>query len=259
MRVAGFVSDIDRTLVSDQARIDDPEIRELLAELGARNVLRVLNSGRTLDYIVGPGGISDQRLLNNVDVIIGGGGGSMLNPRTGQVTLFGPPYSAAVVWNMRRMGVSSRVIWARDSTISSCWEHDGQIQESIRRVNRLLVLARRPLLDLVGTRNGDTVVYLPRGVDKGTSMLRVLATHGIDPASVVGAGDGWNDVPFLSRVGLAIVPPDAHPALLALPNAVVAPLPGPPGVKFVLRELLAGRIPGWSVGPPLVPDHGVAS
>lgn len=42
------------------------------------------------------------------------------------------------------------------------------------------------------------------GVDKGTSLLRLCETLGIDPAETLAIGDSYNDVPMLKVAGLSV-------------------------------------------------------
>jgi hydroxymethylpyrimidine pyrophosphatase-like HAD family hydrolase len=68
-----------------------------------------------------------------------------------------------------------------------------------------LALARRLLPS--GARielNKDRFMVLPRGVDKGRGLLKVLATLALPPERTACLGDGENDAPMFDVVGIRV-------------------------------------------------------
>lgn len=56
--------------------------------------------------------------------------------------------------------------------------------------------------------------------DKLAAATPLLAELGIAWADVAAMGDDWPDLPLMTRAGLAIAPPGAHPEVLALADYV---------------------------------------
>ena len=245
--VGAVVCDIDGTIAPKHQQVNDPEVAHLLAEFKAHGVVRGICTGRNWPYVNGPGGITEPAIFDGLDFIITGCGSGRAEPPWKKLRPLAPHYSRAVVWRMRRLGVPSETIWLDAGSISTMNDWEPQVEQAIAEVELWRSRFHLRSLNLEVTRNEKSVLYLPAGVNKGWAVVKEMQSRGIDMSSVVGCGDGENDIPFLSACGLALVPADAHPALLALPNAIVAPLPGHEGVKQLLRDLIDGKIPGWEV------------
>jgi Cof subfamily protein (haloacid dehalogenase superfamily) len=59
-----------------------------------------------------------------------------------------------------------------------------------------------------------------RGVNKGATILRLLARLGIDPADAIGVGDNWNDVEMFEVCGTSIAMGNAVAGVQALADQV---------------------------------------
>ncbi len=81
---------------------------------------------------------------------------------------------------------------------------------------------------------------LPRGVNKGTTLARLMREWGVAPESVLVAGDTLNDLAMLAAGFPAVVVANAEPALLAqLPPSdriLRASAPGCDGILEALRS-----------------------
>ena len=88
-------------------------------------------------------------------------------------------------------------------------------------------------------RDGLLEISAP-GVSKASTLARVCAELGVDPADVVAFGDQPNDLPMLAFAGRAYAVANAHPAVL---DAVTAHTDSveQDGVAAVLEQLLAAR------------------
>ena len=60
----------------------------------------------------------------------------------------------------------------------------------------------------------------PAGVNKGVTILRLLAHLGIDPADAIGIGDNWNDAEMYEVCGLSIAMGNAAPGIAELADQV---------------------------------------
>ncbi|MEV5040447.1 Cof-type HAD-IIB family hydrolase [Microbacterium sp. LMI1x-1-1.1] len=65
-------------------------------------------------------------------------------------------------------------------------------------------------IPLPGGSNGEIGL---RGVNKGSAILRVLDTLGLDVADAIGIGDSWNDAEMFDVVGCPVAMGNADPAL----------------------------------------------
>jgi mannosyl-3-phosphoglycerate phosphatase len=106
---------------------------------------------------------------------------------------------------------------------------------------------------------GGRFHHLLGPVDKGRALQRLVALYAAEGRrfTVVGLGDSPNDASMLQQVDRPILVPrsngEADPALRrALPEAEVAPGPGPSGWNTaVLTVLEGGRLPPARVAPGL--------
>ena len=58
------------------------------------------------------------------------------------------------------------------------------------------------------------------GVNKGVTILDLLARLGVDPADAIGIGDNWNDVEMFEVCGTSIAMGNAVPGVQALADEV---------------------------------------
>ena len=80
-------------------------------------------------------------------------------------------------------------------------------------------------------------------VSKGQALEFVCKQVGVEPRSVLAAGDAPNDIEMFRFAGMAVAPRSAHADVLAVAGATVAP-PDEDGIaELVERFLLDGRRP----------------
>ncbi|MEZ5088568.1 MAG: HAD hydrolase family protein [Micropruina sp.] len=77
---------------------------------------------------------------------------------------------------------------------------------------------------------------------KWHALERVLRHYDVEPAHVLGAGDGGNDVGWLSRIGLPVAMGNARPEVHAVARGV-APSNADDGAAHLLERLAAVREP----------------
>jgi hydroxymethylpyrimidine pyrophosphatase-like HAD family hydrolase len=80
-----------------------------------------------------------------------------------------------------------------------------------------------PILNLHRTvypaRDLSILDILPPGCSKGTAILSLAATRGIDPSEILAIGDNWNDVSMLEIAGTAVLMNNAPEDLKTLAHA----------------------------------------
>jgi hydroxymethylpyrimidine pyrophosphatase-like HAD family hydrolase len=140
----------------------------------------------------------------------------------------GPP-DERLVARLRRDGVTplaiGRVIVATNTA------HEPRVVEAIRELG----------LDLDLIRNRDSLMVLPRGVNKASGLLAALAELAIPPRSVVGIGDAENDCDWLGTCGCGVAVANAIPELLRHADVVTRSCGGL-GVLEVVEDLLSSDL-----------------
>ncbi len=84
----------------------------------------------------------------------------------------------------------------------------------------------RSLTDLDGdvSRSGPNFVeILPKGVNKGSTMMALAEKMGIRPQRILAAGNYYNDVDMLSRAAITCVPDDSPDDIKATADFVACP------------------------------------
>lgn len=88
--------------------------------------------------------------------------------------------------------------------------------------------------------NGDGMVTLTApGVDKGSGLLALCRSLGIDPAEAVAIGDSEVDIPMFPIAGLAVAVESGTPEARAAAHRII-PSPDDDGIALLIDELLAG-------------------
>jgi hydroxymethylpyrimidine pyrophosphatase-like HAD family hydrolase len=88
--------------------------------------------------------------------------------------------------------------------------------------------------------NGDGMVTLTApGVDKGSGLLALCRSLGIDPSEAVAIGDSEVDIPMFPIAGLAVAVESGTPEARAAAHRLI-PSPDDDGIALLIDELLAG-------------------
>lgn len=77
------------------------------------------------------------------------------------------------------------------------------------------ILEKHPEINYLKT-TGDFVEILKKGVDKGTGLLKLSESLGINQADTYAAGDGYNDVEMLVAAAAGFVPENGSPEALSV-------------------------------------------
>jgi len=77
--------------------------------------------------------------------------------------------------------------------------------------------------------------------DKLLALEEVVASFGVPPEGIAYIGDGYEDVPILTTVGVGCVPADGHPEALAHAHYVTLAPGGRAAVEEVCERILAHR------------------
>ena len=83
---------------------------------------------------------------------------------------------------------------------------------------------------------GEWLDMMPRGVNKGTGLLPILAHLGIDPSECMAIGDNDNDREMLELVGFPVTVKSAKPSIRAMAKLETDT------VEHLLERMLNGEI-----------------
>lgn len=230
MRYLALACDYDGTV----ARSDKlaPEVASALGKLRKSGRRAVLVTGRTFEELV-----ADLPDIELFDALVLENGGVLHWPRARETTPLCPSPSRALLERLAARGVSPLI--------------SGSAIIATRRPNEIAVLeAIRDLgLELQIIFNGDAVMVLPGGVNKGFGLSAALRKMGLSPHEVVGIGDGENDHSFLDLCECSAAVANAVPAIKAKVDFSTAGEDGK-GVAELIEELittdLSNRQPGGS-------------
>jgi phosphoglycolate phosphatase (TIGR01487 family) len=193
MRFRAIASDYDGTLARN-GRVG----RNTLAGLK-----RARRSGRKLILVTGRELPSLRAVFSSLhlfDWIVAENGALLHNPATREDRLLCPAASSKLVANLRKQGVPL--------SVGKC------IVATVRPHDAAVLLAIRDLkLSLQVIFNKESVMILPRGIDKSTGLSAVLSDLGLSSRSVVGIGDAENDHEFLGFCGGSAAVANAIPGL----------------------------------------------
>ena len=70
MQVRAVVVDFDGTIAGDQEPLQNPDLIRAFRELKRRGVKLVINTGRDLDYLLGPLGLAKPEIAELFDAMI---------------------------------------------------------------------------------------------------------------------------------------------------------------------------------------------
>lgn len=86
------------------------------------------------------------------------------------------------------------------------------------------------------------IEIMPRNVDKGASMEKLLAIMGADREDVICCGDGYNDISMIKFAGVGVAMGNAQPPVKAAADWV-APSNDEDGIAWVVERFVLGHGP----------------
>ena len=266
------VTDLDGTLLDAETYALDPA-REALDALRAADVPLVVATSKTRAEIEPIGA-----MIGGTSIFIVENGGAILLPKSHDIDAGGrrpaamtrpwswnsahraidwSPNSRTSRWRAAPRSAASRSSrWMRSPRSPGCRNRRHGSPRNVPMTSRFSSTIRThiPALAEAARRRGLRVTrggrlhHLTGDTDKGRALgvlLREL-TRGPREPFTIGLGDAANDLPFLHIVDRPIVIPRPDgvidPALAAaLPDAELAPYPGPAGWNLAVLAVLAGR------------------
>lgn len=260
--VRAVALDVDGTLAGPDSEVSERAIAAMRA-VSALDIPVILLTGRSRRNALG---ISRRAELPHLAVACNGA--LVFDPASGRDLLVTP---------MSRTDKRAFRAFAEDLELDLTWwtkdriyvTGEGPIRETIRILNdeeaeigdpdvldeldvmKMMAWAPGDRLDAVADeihrrlpgvqRSMDTIVeFVDRESTKWHALEWVLGQYAVDPASVLGAGDGGNDVGWLSRIGFPVAMGNARPEVREVALAV-APSNAEDGAAELLERLAEAR------------------
>lgn len=217
MRYLALATDYDET-IAVEGRLA-PEAISALERLRASGRKAVLVTGRTVDDLV-----AACPRLDLFQCVVAENGAVLYWPAARETNVLCEPLPAAFVEALRDRRIPhsvGRVI------VGSSHPHECAILEIIRELGRELHIVF----------NGDAVMVLPPGVNKGTGLEQALRRMGLSFHEAVAVGNASNDHSFLARSECAVAVANAVSAVKARAAFVTAGGAGA-GVVELVDELV---------------------
>jgi len=187
--------DYDRTLTAGE-NVRGGEPLAALERLRASGRRLILVTGRQLPDLlhIFPG-------VAVCDRVVAENGGLLYRPATAETQLLAPPASLRFLEALRARGAEP--LFEGRTVVATVRPHDVTAAEVIRELG----------LELEITVNRESVMVLPRGVNKGTGLAVALQELHLSFEETVGIGDAENDEAFLRLCGFSAAVANAIPAL----------------------------------------------
>jgi len=201
LRYQALASDYDGTLAQN-GRVE-------LETIGALEAFR--DSGGTTLLVTGRQIGELQSVFDRIDLfdcIVGENGALLYWPESGETELLAPPPSLPLVTLLRARGVEPLV--QGQAILASLTTQEAVIIETLHEEG----------LDLTVILNKESLMVLPRGIDKASGLTAALARLGLAADTVAGIGDAENDLSFLRLCGYSAAVANALPELKAETNLV---------------------------------------
>lgn len=238
MRVKAIVLDFDGTLAPGGQPLRNRELARLLTQATEMGIPVIVLTGRNIDHVLGPTGIRQLSLVRRLTAILGENGAVAYFPKTDVTEELAPHLSHGLVSRIQRLKVPSTEVWADHCAIMTAAKWSSTVEMALHNLNRERRREHQPELDLEVQPNGEWVTYLPPGVNKLTGLMTVLERLHIDPADVLGFGDGTNDGVWLNRIGAPVALANAVLELKLIPHVTVTRGRDADGVVEVLRSVV---------------------
>lgn len=219
MTFQAIACDYDSTL-AHEGRVA-PETLKALRRARAAAKKLILITGRTLN---------DLRTvfseLSLFDVIVVENGAVLLDPAAGLEKPLCAAPAAEFVTNLSQRNVPFSLGRCVLATVKP---HEVVVQEVIDRLN----------LNLAITLNRESVMVLPRAIDKASGLMAALNRLHIKASAVVGIGDAENDFSFLRLCGFSVAVANAIDSLKDEVDYVTMGNDGA-GASEIIEQIIAG-------------------
>lgn len=219
MKFQAIACDYDSTLAHEGQVA--PETLKALQRARAAAKKLILITGRTLNDLR-----SVFSELSLFDVIVVENGAVLLDPVPGLEKLLCTAPPVEFVTHLSRRNVPFSLGRCVLATVKP---HEVVVQEVIDRLN----------LNLAITLNRESVMVLPRGIDKAWGLMAALNRLHIKASAVVGIGDAENDLPFLRLCGFSVAVANAIDSLKDEVDYVTLGNDGA-GASEIIEQVIAG-------------------
>ena len=257
--VRAVALDVDGTLAGADSRVSERGIAAMRA-VAALDIPVILLTGRTRGNA-----LDIARRAGLPHLTIACNGAVVFDPVTGEDLMVNPMSDAdkRVFAQLADELGMDLTWWTKDRTYVAA---EGPIRETIRVLNdeeaeigdpadldeldvmKMMAWAPSDRMDVIADEIHRRLPGTQRSLDtlmeavdadstKWHALEWVLARYAIDPADVLGAGDGGNDVVWLSRIGFPVAMGNARPEVHEVARAV-APANTDDGAADLLERLL---------------------
>lgn len=212
--------DFDRTLTDDSLSLSKDIVKKLAFMKELVGFILVIASGRRLLSLI--------KLLNGLidscDALIAENGAILYDPK-----------------KRMKIRLTSRIDALHKALRKSGIEAEfGEVIVSIRRSEyvRLLDILKQHNLDVDLIYNVDSLMVLPRGVNKGTGLKQYLKLIGINNAFIIAFGDGENDLDLFKVADVRIAVANATEELKREADFVSDLPDGKAVIDYISRKLI---------------------
>lgn len=250
MNIQAVVTDFDASFTEDQGTASDRRTWADVRRLKAAGVRVILNTGRDLDYLLGPTGILRWTDAALFDLVIAEDGAVAWDPSANEIHILGEPVSPFFVDALRRTAkarkpenrIEPKELWLGHASIATMRDKLPITRRVLQRKNAFLKRVGIAPIDVHPIVNGGSVTWVKTGIDKGTGMLWALHQLGVSANGTVAIGDGENDAAFMRLAAVAAPVANAKPELHALPNAIRVRGRAGAGFREVAGRILRGEL-----------------
>jgi hydroxymethylpyrimidine pyrophosphatase-like HAD family hydrolase len=166
----------------------------------------------------------DPQAERHFDLVVAENGGVIWDPRTTEVIDLCPHVPEGLIEALISAGVPDDCLWAGRTVVASKLQYIDAIRRGIEGLPVEISL------------NRESVMLLPKGVDKASGLRAACELLGTSVERTAGFGDAANDLPFLSACGLSIAVANAEDQVKAIVSLVARGRRGD-GVRETLDAL----------------------
>jgi hydroxymethylpyrimidine pyrophosphatase-like HAD family hydrolase len=215
-----LVADYNGTLASFWGRLDARTVADLQA-LRARGWKVLVASGMSLNQLREQMG--DVRLEDLVDGVVAERGAVVWTPELGHPELLGT-IPMSLIEALRAAGCGPLEV--NSATVRMRSEQEATARDMVEKLGVA-----------VDVLPGRVVTLVPRGIDKGHGVRRLLQILGIEARDAVAVGDAHNDLAMFAVTGRSFTVGGAPADVRAAATDHVGPR-GPAGARRIIARLL---------------------